>query len=213
MASFDLIPLTGLTSYREVWTLQRERLEGVIAGTLPEALVLCEHAPVVTLGRNASLRGLLVDESTLTRLGVELFRVERGGEATIHLPGQLVAYPILKVRERGLRVREYIYNLEEAMLSVAADFGTEGYRIEGKPGVYTSAGKIGAVGVAISRGVSYHGVALNIAPDLSLFDLIVPCGDPGTPTASIASITGDKVSMEEAREVFLSRFQKIFGLC
>jgi len=210
LAKVEIITLPGLTPYKEAWSLQRKLLEGVVAKERPEALILCEHHPVVTLGRNASSEGLLVDESTLRARGVELFRVERGGEATLHLPGQLVAYPILSVRERRLGIRGYITALEETMIKVAESFGVKGYRIGGKPGVYSTAGKIGALGVALSRGVSYHGAALNISPDLSLFELIVPCGDREIPPSSLTSITGVTQRMGDVRAAFMKTFSDIF---
>jgi lipoyl(octanoyl) transferase len=181
----------GRIGYRDAWALQRELVERRIAGEIPDQLLLLEHPAVLTLGRQAEESHVLASPAELAARGIELIRVERGGEVTWHGPGQLVAYPILALSRRGLLVRPLVRALEAAMTEVCAAFGVVAGRREGHPGCWCDAGaavprKIGALGLRVERGVSYHGIALNVAPDLADFDLIDPCGMPGVVSTSIA---------------------------
>jgi lipoyl(octanoyl) transferase len=190
----------GRIAYREAWERQKALVDRRVAGEIPDQLLLLEHDAVLTLGRQADESHVLARPSELRRRGVEVIRVERGGEVTYHGPGQLVAYPILKLGERGLLVRPLVHALEAAMIETCAAFGVEAYRRDGHPGCWVGgepAGergrpprKIGALGLRIERGVSYHGIALNIDSDLRDFELIDPCGEPGLVSTSIAEELG-----------------------
>ena len=184
----------GRMAYREAWALQKrlagERADGLVA----DHLLLVEHPAVLTLGRQAEPSHILASSAELEDRGIEVIRVERGGEVTYHGPGQLVAYPILALSRRGLLLRPFVRSLEAAMVETCAAFGVVADRREGHPGCWIdperAARKIGALGIRVERGVSYHGIALNVDPDLEDFGLIDPCGMPGLVSTSIAVEAG-----------------------
>jgi len=186
----------GRIGYRAAWQLQKELVTARADGEIGDRLLLLEHDPVLTLGRQADSAHVLATPRQLTRRGIEVIRVERGGEVTYHGPGQLVAYPIIRLGDRGLLVRPLVSALEAAMIETCARLGVEAFRRDGHPGCWIEGDggrphrKIGALGLRIERGVSYHGIALNIAPDLRDFDLIDPCGMPGLISTSIAEELG-----------------------
>lgn len=186
----------GRVSYRDGWALQKALVDRRAAGEIGDVLLLLEHDAVLTLGRQADERHVVASPRELRRRGVEVIRVERGGEVTYHGPGQLVAYPILRLADRGILVRPLVEALEGAMLETCASNGVAAIRRAGHPGAWVEGDrgrpprKIGALGLRIERGVSYHGIALNVDPDLRDFDLIDPCGMPGLVSTSIAEELG-----------------------
>lgn len=210
----------GRIGYREAWALQKGLLEQRAAGEIDDAILLLEHDSVLTLGRQADERHVLASPRELTRRGIEVVRVERGGEVTYHGPGQLVAYPIIRLGDRGILVRPLVAALEAAMLSTCARLGVEAMRRDGHPGCWVEGDpargrphrKIGALGLRIERGVSYHGIALNIDVDLRDFDLIDPCGMPGLVSTSIAEELGRSAEppttaqVERAGAIFAEAF-------
>ena len=185
----------GRVPYREAWQLQK-RLAGARADeAIGDQLLLLEHPAVLTLGRQADEHHILASPDALAARGIEVLRVERGGEVTYHGPGQLVAYPILGLSARGLLVRPLVRALEAAMVATCAASGVVASRRDGHPGCWCDPDgveprKIGALGLRVERAVSYHGIALNIAPDLADFDLIDACGMPGVISTSIAREAG-----------------------
>jgi lipoyl(octanoyl) transferase len=181
--------------YREAWDLQRALAAARADDRIADQLLLLEHPEVLTLGRHADDAHVLATPAELARRGIEVLRVERGGEVTYHGPGQLVAYPILALAARGLLLRPLVRALEGAMADTCHALGVAAGRREGHPGCWVDPDglaprKIGALGVRVERGVTYHGIALNVDPDLGDFDLIDPCGLPGVASTSIASETG-----------------------
>ena len=185
----------GRVPYREAWALQKRLAAARARAEIGDQLLLLEHPAVLTLGRQADDSHVLAPPALLEARGVEVIRVERGGEVTYHGPGQLVAYPIVHLADRGLLLRPYVSALEAALSDACAAFGVRAGRREGHPGCWVDADgpmprKIGALGVRIERGVAYHGIALNVNVDLHDFELIDPCGMPGLTSASIASETG-----------------------
>ena len=185
----------GLMDYRVAWDLQHRLAAARAADEIPDQLLLLEHPAVLTLGRNADEGHVRADADELSRRRIELIRIERGGEVTYHGPGQLVAYPIVALSRRGLLIRPLVRALEAAMIETCRSFGVAGERRDGHPGCWVDAAgssprKIGALGIRVERGVSYHGVALNIAPDLRDFELIDPCGMPGIVSTSVAVEAG-----------------------
>ena len=186
----------GRIGYREAWALQKELVAQRAQGEIGDRLLLLEHDAVLTLGRQADDRHVLASPRELRRRGIEVIRVERGGEVTYHGPGQLVAYPIIRLADRGLLVRPLVAALEAAMIETCARLGVEAFRRDGHPGCWVEGDrgrphrKVGALGLRIERGVSYHGIALNIDPDLRDFELIDPCGMPGLVSTSVAEELG-----------------------
>jgi lipoyl(octanoyl) transferase len=185
----------GRVGYRAAWDLQKRLAGARAAGAIGDTLLLLEHPAVLTLGRNADAAHVRATSAELERREIELIRVERGGEVTYHGPGQLVAYPIVHLQERGILLRPYVRALESALADTCAALGVAASRREGHPGCWVDPDgaqprKIGALGVRVERGVAYHGVALNVAVDLADFDLIDACGDPGTDSTSIARELG-----------------------
>jgi lipoyl(octanoyl) transferase len=185
----------GRVAYREVWALQHELVAARAAGTVGDQLLLVEHPQVLTLGRQSDPAHVRATAAELAGRGIELVRVERGGEVTYHGPGQLVAYPIIRLAERGLLLRPFVRALESAMSRTAAAFGVMAGHREGYPGCWCDPDgerprKLGALGLRVERGVSYHGIALNVTTDLADFELIDPCGLPEAEVTSIAREVG-----------------------
>jgi len=178
--------------YREALALQKRLVARRADDTIGDQLLLLEHPRVLTLGRMADPAHVRADPASLAARGIEIVRVERGGEVTYHGPGQLVAYPIIALSDRGLTVRPLVRALEAALVVTCATFGVAAARRDGHPGCWCDPDgddprKIGALGLRIERGVSYHGVALNVTVDLADFELIDPCGMPGVASTSIAA--------------------------
>ena len=177
--------------------LQRRLAADRADGLIGDRLLLLEHPPVLTLGRNSDPSHIRATAADLERRGIEVVRVERGGEVTYHGPGQLVAYPIIALHERGSAVRPFVRALEAALVETCAAHGVAAARRDGHPGCWCDPDgpaprKIGALGLRVERGVSYHGIALNITVDLDDFELIDPCGMPGMISTSIARELGDR---------------------
>lgn len=194
----------GRIDYRRAWDRQHELVAARAAGTAPDTLLLLEHGPVLTLGRHADPSHVLAPPGLLAERGIEVIHVERGGEATYHGPGQLVAYPIVRLADSGLLLRPFVRALEGAMADVAATYGVTAGRRDGYPGCWVDPGgplprKIGALGLRVEKGVTYHGIALNIVTDLADFGLIDPCGMAGLTVTSIArelGWTGDAARLD-----------------
>jgi lipoyl(octanoyl) transferase len=213
----------GRIGYREAWQLQKELVDQRAEGAIADRLLLLEHDAVLTLGRQASEAHVLASPRELRRRGIEVIRVERGGEVTYHGPGQLVAYPIIRLADRGILVRPLVAALEEAMIETCARLGVETFRRDGHPGCWVDGGrgrphrKIGALGLRIERGVSYHGIALNIDSDLRDFELIDPCGEPGLVSTSVAEELGRSAepptteAVQRAGAIFAEAFAAAIG--
>ncbi|MEX0787150.1 MAG: lipoyl(octanoyl) transferase LipB [Dehalococcoidia bacterium] len=175
----------GLVEYREALAEQRRHVEACRGDGQPRLLLL-EHPPAYTFGARGRSEHLLVSEGALARLGAQVYRTDRGGDVTFHGPGQLVAYPIVDLRRWDQGPRWYVRSLEQVLIRTLAAFGITGYRVEARPGVWTDSGKIAAIGVHVSRGITSHGFALNVDPDLDYFSHIVPCGLAGVTVTSMA---------------------------
>lgn len=203
----------GRVGYHEALALQKRLVAERADGSIGDRLLLLEHPRVLTLGRTSDPAHIRADPATLAAHGIEVVRVERGGEVTYHGPGQLVAYPIIALAPRGLMVRPLVRALEAALVATCAAHGVAAARRDGYPGCWCDPDgpdprKIGALGLRIERGVSYHGVALNVTVDLADLDLIDPCGMPGVTSTSIALERGESdappmtASVERAGTIF-----------
>jgi len=203
----------GLVPYGEGLRLQSELVARRRAGEIPDTLLLLEHPHVITMGSSADAADVLVDPPTRERLGIEVFEVGRGGGVTYHGPGQLVAYPILDLRPLGKDLHDYLRRLEEVLIETAATFGVEARRRPGLTGVWTERGKLAAIGVRVSsQWISSHGLALNVSPDLSYFDTIVPCGIQGESVTSLSRELGRAVDTGDAITALVDRFAAVFAL-
>lgn len=210
----------GRMPYREAWDVQRARHAARDAGEITDTLLLVEHEPVLTLGRHARDEHVIASRDELARRGIEVIRVERGGEVTYHGPGQLVAYPIVRLRELPVLLRPFVRALELTMADVAARYGLEAAPRTGYPGVWIEPDgprprKLGALGLRVERGISYHGIALNITTRLEDFELIDPCGMAGLDVTSVARELGwagaaaepSTASVQEAAGWFMEDFR------
>src|SRR5579859_5217289 len=182
----------GTIGYRQAWAVQERAHEEVLAGG-EERVFFVEHPPVITFGRRPNIaRNLLASNEQLAKLGVEVVQSDRGGDITFHGPGQLVAYPIIRLNDHGFSVGGYVHTLERVIVATLDELGIRSSSDPAAVGVWTdvpscgSSGKICAIGVRIKRGVSLHGIALNVTTDLSYFDLIVPCGLQGRGVTSMS---------------------------
>jgi lipoyl(octanoyl) transferase len=185
----------GRIAYRDAWELQHELVAKRRATEIPDQLLLLEHPAVLTLGRHSDAAHVLATDNELRERGIDVIRVERGGEVTYHGPGQLVVYPIIRLADRGILLRPFVRMLEQAMIDTAAGFDVEAGRRDGYPGIWCDPSsatprKLGALGLRLEGGVTYHGIALNITTNLEDFALIDPCGMPDADTTSIAREAG-----------------------
>jgi lipoyl(octanoyl) transferase len=201
----------GVVGYEVALRLQEQLVAERRAGKVPDTLLVLEHPHVITLGSSAGPGDVLVAADELERLGIGLYRTGRGGAATYHGPGQLVAYPVLDLKPDRKDLHAYLRDLESVLLDVAAAFGVHAYRREGLTGVWTDAGKLAAVGVRVSsQWISSHGVALNVSCDLGRFDAIVACGLPGERITSLERETGAALPLGQVGDVFVTCFARVF---
>ena len=201
----------GLVPYRDAWDIQLGLHTEVADGHKPDTLLLVEHPHVYTLGRRGQEHDILIDTNALETLGIEVHHTDRGGEVTYHGPGQLVGYPILNLRRWGGGPLKYVRALERVLIETLAEFGV-GAESEGHPtGVWVEDRKIAAIGVKVSQHTTTHGFALNVCPDLSYFDHIVPCGMPESRVTSLNLELGREVTVGEAAAVLMERFGAVFG--
>lgn len=183
----------GTEPYEATWALQKELLEARILGDVPDSVILVEHPPVITLGRRLKDPAAVLDAGD-----VPVLEVERGGEATVHGPGQLVVYPIVGVRD----VHAHLRRLEEVVIRMLADWGLQGGRNPPHTGVWVQDKKVASIGVAVRRWVAYHGMALNLQVDPRLFGRIIPCGLSASVMASVSDFLPQPIAMEEAKVAF-----------
>src|ERR671918_1004810 len=207
----DVLRLPGLTPYAEAWDLQKDLVQLRKNDGIPDTFVLCEHPPVYTVGRAAKdAVNLGAGEEYLRTLGAEVFWSDRGGDATFHGPGQVVGYPILRLRE--LDTHKYLRDLEEMIILVLSDYGLEAGRHPEYTGVWVNGSKIAAIGVKFSSGrITSHGFALNVKTDLSWFDRITPCGIREYGVTSLQWELDAEVSLLEVEEKVVGRFGEMFG--
>ena len=211
----------GRIAYREAHALQRRLVDQRVAGSIGDQLLLLEHPAVLTLGRNSDPAHILATPADLVARGMTVERIERGGEVTYHGPGQLVAYPIIRLADRGILVRPLVRALEAALSETCTALGVAAGRRDGHPGCWCDPDgpeprKIGALGLRVERGVSFHGIALNVSVDLADFGLIDACGMPGVVSTSIDRELGvdrppSTDSVEKSARIFAPAFAAAIG--
>ncbi len=203
----------GLSDYQKAWNLQLRLLEARNDRILKKDVVLfLEHAPVFTLGRRGGRTNLKVPEEFLASRGIPIVHVERGGDITYHGPGQLILYPIVDLRAGGLGVLTLVEGLEEVMIRTVGNWGIKANRNSLNRGVWVGMSKIGSIGIAVRRSISFHGLALNVNTDLEPFTWIHPCGLQGVAVTSMKKISGSEIPMVEVKEKAALHLQEVFGV-
>ena len=199
--------------YQEAWDLQSSLIAARKSQVLQNDIVLfLEHPPVFTLGRRGGRECLLVSEEFLEKSGVQIIQVERGGNITFHGPGQLVAYPIVDLQSARIKVVDFVNGLEEVMLRTAAHWGIAAERNPANRGIWVGIHKMGSIGIAVRRGISFHGLALNVQTDLTPFSWIQPCGLKDVGMTTMQQESAQKISMRQVRTILKAQFEKVFGI-
>jgi lipoyl(octanoyl) transferase len=202
----------GTVAYRPTWELQDELADQRRGRRIGDRLLLLEHFPVYTIGRGGDKANLLATPERLREIGAELIRIDRGGDITYHGPGQIVAYPIVELRD-PLDLRRYVRILEAAIIDTARTSGVASARLDGRPGIWIDGErKLAAIGVRVRRGVTTHGLALNVNTDLKWFDEMDPCGIPDKGVTSLARELGSPVPMEAVEDELARQLAKHLGL-
>jgi lipoyl(octanoyl) transferase len=203
----------GTVPYQEALAMQRELVEERKAGRIPDLLLLLQHPPVITLGvrGDGGRANVVATQEQLTLLGIEVVETGRGGDVTYHGPGQIVGYPIIDLKPDRCDVHVYVRDVEEVMIRVCADYGVAAGRIAGLTGTWIGTEKIGAIGVRISRWVTSHGFAFNVATNLDHFKLIVPCGIADHGVTSLERATGRTIPLEQVEDALVQQFSAVFG--
>ncbi len=204
IAEGNLLDL-GLREYGEVWSLQRKLVELRAKKAIPDTLILVEHPHVFTVGKAVTGEAPAIIE------GVPVFRIERGGQWTYHGPGQLVGYPILGLDARQRNIHGFLRNIEETIIRALAKFDVSGERQE-QTGVWVGNKKIASIGAAIRNWVSFHGFALNVNTDLNYFQLITPCGFPGSTITSMKALLGKEIDFQLVKDEVRKNFEEVFEL-
>jgi lipoyl(octanoyl) transferase len=200
----------GRISYARGLELQERLVADRQADRVPDHLLLLEHDPVFTLGRNARRENVLFPPEALRSRGFDVFETGRGGDVTYHGPGQVVGYPILDLSPDRRDVHRYVRDLEQVMIRTSGDYGLEAARVSGLTGVWIGPDKIGAIGVRISRWVTSHGFAFNVSTELEAFSLIVPCGIRGRGVTSLERSLGRTVPLDEVMDRLTAHFRTVF---
>ena len=202
----------GTVPYVPTWELQDELADQRRGRRIGDRLLLLEHFPIYTLGRGGDESNLLASRERLREIGAELVRIDRGGDITFHGPGQIVAYPILELKD-PLDLRRYVRTLEAAIIDTAAAFGVAGDRLDRYPGIWVDGErKLGAIGVRVKRGVTTHGLALNVNTELRWFDEMIPCGIHDKGVTSLAAELGHPVAMDEVEDELARQLARHLGL-
>jgi lipoyl(octanoyl) transferase len=202
----------GLVGYAEALAMQRTLVEQRRAGTVPDLLLILQHPPVITLGvkGDGGRSHIVASAERLAQDGIAVEETGRGGDVTYHGPGQIVGYPILDLRPDRCDVHRYVRDVEDVMIRACADYGVTAGRISGLTGTWVGEEKIGAIGIRISRWITSHGFAFNVATNLQHFQLIVPCGIADHGVTSLEKATGRSIRLEEAEDVLIRHFAAVF---
>ncbi|MCD6169694.1 MAG: lipoyl(octanoyl) transferase LipB [Candidatus Latescibacteria bacterium] len=227
----------GIVGYSEAYSLQQELVNKRRHNQIGDTILLLEHRPVITLGRRSQRKNLLVSPERLKAMGIEVFDADRGGDVTLHCPGQLVCYPIFDLRQQGRDIHRYLRSIEEVIIQLLRDYAIQAERIEGYTGVWVKAKanddekrklekrssysppsisplsshqKIASIGVGVKHWISYHGFALNVNNNLSYFSLIHPCGMAGVQLTSMSKLLGKTVDITALTQRIIGYFEEVF---
>ncbi len=202
----------GLIDYEECYAIQKDIVRRRRSGEIGDTLILAEHNEVFTIGRAGCIDNLLIPDDMLLSNSLKVLRVDRGGDITFHGPGQLVAYPVIDLKNAGRDLHSYLRGLEEAAIRLLNDYGINAERVPGKTGVWVSGKKIASVGVGASNWVTFHGLSVNINCDLNFFSMINPCGMKDVEMTSLERLKGQKIRMGEVKANIVKYFKEIFDL-
>ena len=197
--------------YGRAWDLQRALVGQVASGAEPDTLLILQHPHTYTIGRRGLREDVLLSDAELEKRDSSIFHVDRGGQATYHGPGQLVAYPVVNIRPWGGPLK-FVRTLEQVMIDTVSDFGIDAAAKEGCTGVWVGEGKIGAIGLKVSRGVASHGISLNVNPDLSYYSHVIPCGSPNITVTSMKELSSEPVGMASVAYSLQYHFGRLFVL-
>lgn len=202
----------GMEPYDRIWELQHRLVKARQEKRIDDILVLLEHETVITVGRSGDPSHVLASAHELQKASIQVYHIERGGDVTYHGPGQLVGYPILYLEAHRLGISDYMHALEKVLILTLSDFGLAAHRRRGTIGVWVGEHKIAALGARVERGVTYHGFALNVAPNLAHFELIVPCGLTDVQVTSMEQELGRSISTEAVRERLMWHFGQVLAV-
>ena len=205
MNIIDILDL-GLSPFKEVWDLQKELVKKRQYGQIKDTLILAEHEPVYTLGKNANENHILQNSPR----DVKTYQIERGGDVTFHGPGQLVGYPIMDLHNYNKSISCYMRSLEQLIIDTLAEFRVTAERKDGLTGVWVGDEKIAALGVRVTRWITMHGFALNVSPDLTYYSGIIPCGIFEYGVTSMAKQLTDEVAVDSVKQVLIEKFMNQF---
>lgn len=208
-AQLNLLDL-GLIDYRQALAKQKEVVSGVINGSYPDTLIFCQHQDIITIGRRGSISNVIAGAEELLRENIKVVFTDRGGDVTYHGQGQLIAYPIFDLRKSIKDVHLFLRKLECVVINLLKHYGISGSLKPGKTGVWVGEEKIASIGIAFSHWVSYHGLSLNVDPDLSRFLLINPCGFKGAKTTSLRKLLGTFVAISDVKRKLRDEFINLF---
>jgi len=200
----------GRIGYGEAYKLQEQLLQERASGLRGDMLLILEHPPTITIGKSGKPQNILVSNERLKRHGISVFSIDRGGDVTYHGPGQLVGYPIIDLRGRRNRIRQYVHDIEEVLIRTLSDFNIRGYRNISHPGVWVANEQIAAIGIRIKMGVTMHGFALNVDTDLEKFSLINPCGYSDIKATSCSRLLSREIMVGEVMPILLAHFAEVF---
>lgn len=200
----------GRNPYQETWDFQKELHRKRVKGEIPDTLVLVEHPHVYTLGNSANDNNLVAPEVFLKSKGIDVVKVDRGGDITYHGPGQIVGYPIFNLKDHNIGVKRYVGYVEQIIIETCNKFGISAQHIDGLTGVWVDTNKVAAIGIRVAKWSTYHGFALNVETDLSLFTGIIPCGIVDKGVTRMIDLNSE-ATVDAVKNVVIGKFQKIFG--
>ncbi len=208
---YYVIKIKDYISYKDALKLQLKVFDLVDQKLIGGVLLILEHNPVLTMGIRTDAANLLVSETYLESNGVELYKTDRGGDITFHGPGQIVAYPILRIKDFKLKLSEYMHNLEKTVINTLGKYNIDAYAKEKFPGVWVKDSKICAIGVKAKKFITYHGLAFNVTTDKKYFDLINPCGIKEYPVSCLNEFYSNP-NIEEVKDTLIQSFNEVFDI-
>jgi lipoate-protein ligase B len=207
-----LVVHIGRTKYADAWELQKKIFSARLERRIGDVLLLTEHDPVFTLGKGADENHLLANDDELSEKKIDMFWIDRGGDVTFHGPGQIVGYPIIDLGQHYQDIHRYLRDLEEMIIRTLREYGIDGGREKEFTGVWVKNEKIAALGVKVSKWITMHGFALNVATDLSFFDRIIPCGIFHKGVTSLQNVLGRSADLSVVRQQLVHHFSEIFSM-